>query len=603
MEQLTKGCVAKYNSGAKVENGVLQCFQVRKIEGKPGTQTRYKLTVSDGQFYMSAMLTTANNYLVEENKLGNGTILRVNEYLLQPIADQRKILILMQLNIIKTNAPRIGEPKSFSESAGAAAPQAAAAQAPVPGERQAQIRHTGTSAYSAAARGAPVQRSPSGIRYTSIGDLNPYISNWTIKGRITKKTNVKYSNAKNPNGRILKLEICDKDSSTIQATLFNEDCDKWQEFTQEGKVYAFSNGRVKMANKRFNNCTSDYEISLGRDANIEAVQDDMTHVQVPYKRVRISDLETMAIPATVDIIAIVKEASPCQDIQSKKGLPLTKRDLMLVDESEASIKITLWGDHAKMEDASFEGNPVILAKGISISEYSGRSLSTYRSSTLLLNPDFAPEASKLSAWWSTGGSSSSVTQLTEARTGRVRTIENRRSLSAVENERLGTNEEKPDWMDTKAYVTFVRSERYCYPSDPVSKKKLIKDEISQKWRNEQENKEYDQPVYRYILSLQIADETGSRWVTAYDDEATIMMKGFTAGQLKQLEESGGEKAVRVKLNELLTFRNFKYTLKCAADTYQDEQRTRISVQRVEQINYRSENAELIKALSQYATVA
>ena len=538
----------------------MQAVQVKKIEGKASSQVRYKLSVSDGEHYMQAMLTTQHNYLVDNGQLAGGSVIEIVEYIVQSMDKggvKKHILIIMQLKVINSSVPRIGQPRNIMEVASAAAaapapaPAAAAAAAPMPGGGPGPgAAPMGSSSYGK----APVQRAPANVRYTAIADLNPYISNWTIKGRVTMKKIQRYSNAKNPDGRILKLEICDKDKQTIQASLFNQDCDRWDPVVQEKKVYAFSQGRVKMANARYNNCSSQYEISLGRESNITEVHDDMSHIVIPYNRTRIDQLATVTLPNTVDVMGVVKSFQPCSEITSKKGMPLTKRDVVLVDETSTEIKMTLWGDHAKMADSSFENNPVLLGKGVSISDFSGRSLSTYRSSQIFFNPEFAEETAKISAWWSAGGATQATNQLTEARSGTKRTIENRKPLSAIADEQLGTNLEKADWVDTKVYINFQRAERFAYPSDPTTKKKLVKDDMTGKWRNERDNTEFAKPTWRYIMSLQVADDSGARWVTAYDEQATTMMGGFKADDLQQIFENGGESAVKAKMQEMMTFR-------------------------------------------------
>ena len=54
-----------------------------------------------------------------------------------------------------------------------------------------------------------------------------------------------------------------------------------------------------------------------------------------------------------------------------KGVQTSKRELTLVDRSNSSIRLTLWGKQAE----TYEGdgsNPVIAFKGVRVSEFQGK---------------------------------------------------------------------------------------------------------------------------------------------------------------------------------------------------------------------------------------
>lgn len=78
-----------------------------------------------------------------------------------------------------------------------------------------------------------------------------------------------------------------------------------------------------------------------------------------------------------DVIAIVKDVGPITEINSQKlNRTLQKRELTLVDESKASIALTLWGKQAESYDA--EDAPVVAFKGVKVGEFrGGLSLSVY----------------------------------------------------------------------------------------------------------------------------------------------------------------------------------------------------------------------------------
>lgn len=75
------------------------------------------------------------------------------------------------------------------------------------------------------------------------------------------------------------------------------------------------------------------------------------------------------------------------------GRQLKKRDLTVVDESNAAISLTLWGTQAEQFDSS--NAPTIAIKGARIGEYNGaKNISSISSTVLQIDPDIE-EAHKL----------------------------------------------------------------------------------------------------------------------------------------------------------------------------------------------------------------
>jgi replication factor A1 len=72
-----------------------------------------------------------------------------------------------------------------------------------------------------------------------------------------------------------------------------------------------------------------------------------------------------------DVCCIVKEVSEITDLVSKAGKPLKKRELTLVDLSEFSVRLTLWGKQAETYQA--DEHAVIAFKGLKVGDYGGES--------------------------------------------------------------------------------------------------------------------------------------------------------------------------------------------------------------------------------------
>ncbi|KAG6893212.1 Heat shock protein ssb1, partial [Termitomyces sp. T159_Od127] len=101
-----------------------------------------------------------------------------------------------------------------------------------------------------------------------IKSLSPYQNNWTIKARVTQKSEIrKWSNAKGE-GKLFSVTLMD-DTGEIRATGFNLAVDELYPTLEEGRVYFISKARVNRAKKEFSNLPNDYELKLERHTEVE----------------------------------------------------------------------------------------------------------------------------------------------------------------------------------------------------------------------------------------------------------------------------------------------------------------------------------------------
>lgn len=110
--------------------------------------------------------------------------------------------------------------------------------------------------------------------YTPIKCLNQFSTDWQLKARITKKYDIRQWSNKNGSGQILNIDIMDRDDTLIQATFFNEAATKYADILAENKVFLFSGGQVKIANKKFTSIKNDYSLTFDQNSEIKEVQED-----------------------------------------------------------------------------------------------------------------------------------------------------------------------------------------------------------------------------------------------------------------------------------------------------------------------------------------
>lgn len=245
----------------------------------------------------------------------------------------------------------------------------------------------------------------------------------------------------------------------------------------------------------------------------------------------------MPTGSQVDVIGVVKEYNDVQHIVAKTTQrQLTKRDLTLVDQSDWSIKVTLWGQLAENFDG--QGHPVVAFKGLRPSEYQGeKSVSSTSSTQMAMNPDI-PECHALRGWFDSIGRNAQPQSISasagkQSLAGQQR--DDRKLLAQIESEHLGRSD-KPDYFSVKATITFFRDKSLWYEACPGQdcNKKVTQD--GPNWRCEKCARSYNHCEYRYIMSMSVADSSGSVWLQCFNDVAEQIF-GKKAEELHQMQQN------------------------------------------------------------------
>lgn len=130
----------------------------------------------------------------------------------------------------------------------------------------------GNNAGAAAGRGGGAGASSSGQQHPiyPIEGLSPYQNKWTIKARITNKSDIRHWSNQKGEGKLFSCTLLD-DTGEIKMTGFNDAVDNFYNVLQEGKVYFISKARVGIAKKQFSNVNNEYEITLETQSEISLV--------------------------------------------------------------------------------------------------------------------------------------------------------------------------------------------------------------------------------------------------------------------------------------------------------------------------------------------
>lgn len=251
-----------------------------------------------------------------------------------------------------------------------------------------------------------------------ISEISSYVTQWKIRARITAKAPLRTFTKSNADksGKVFSVDLLDAQGGEIRASFFNDAADKFYNKLEKGKCYTLSKGGVRVANRQYNACNHRYELIFDRMGEVEEVVDDAKIDAVKFSFVPIRACRGRTTPCTVDLCGIITVAEKSYAFTSKDGKGLVKREITIADDTATTIAVTLWGDRAKQEDSSFQGNPVVCLKGVALKEWNGGlSGSLTTGGAMILNSSDCLEAKKAQQWWSQGGSSQELAALSAAR--------------------------------------------------------------------------------------------------------------------------------------------------------------------------------------------
>ncbi|EMR64968.1 hypothetical protein MGN70_008089 [Eutypa lata] len=585
---------------------ILQCLQIKPLAGQPAAgggaaqPDRYRVVLSDLRNYVQCMLATQANHVIHDNSLVRGCIVRVKSYQANSVKG-KNILIILDLEVATEFGvhDRIGEPQAFDANKPAAAANTTIGGSGFYGAKTESSAPVKSEPMSSRMGGAPANGGSNSTHGSkaiyAIETLSPYAHKWTIKARVSQKSDIKYWHKASGEGKLFSVNLLDE-SGEIKATAFNEQVDQFFDVLQEGQVYYISNPcRVSLAKKQFTNLANDYELAFERDTQIEKAEDQTSVPQVRFNFVsNIQELQTIEKDATVDIVGVLKEVGETSEITSKAtGKPYQKRELTLVDESHFSVRCTIWGQTANNFSAQPES--VVALKGVKVSDFGGRSLSLLSSGSMSVDPDIQ-EAHRLKGWYDSQGRGTNFAShnmsSVGAATGRT---DQTKTISQVKDEQLGM--ENTDYFTLKGTIVYIKQNTFAYPacSSEGCNKKVIENGDGT-WQCEKCDVAHPRPQYRYIMSVNVNDHTGELWLSCFDEVGRIVM-GRSADELMEIKENDEAQVSAAFEASNCTKLNFRCRAKL--DTYGDDQRIRYQVMSATPLDYAAEAAKLTELIKQF----
>ncbi|KAD3641738.1 hypothetical protein E3N88_30962 [Mikania micrantha] len=415
--KLTEGAISMICTGkgqpADVKP-VIQVLDIRNVQPQTASseiKERYRLLLSDGSFYQQGMLATQLNDLVRSQQLQRGSIVQLNEFVTNTIRD-RMIIIIIGVHVILSNCDIIGDAKQFIYTPGSEPstlkspepmqsinqptrnmgdPQNFTGSVPRPNfgvnspnyppkhENNAGLHSYATShaptmlsrppanSYTHPVQPThnqpppmymnrgPTAKNEAPPRIIPISALNPYQGRWTIKARVTAKTELRHYNNAKGEGKVFSFDLLDLDGGEIRTTCFNAVADQFYDQIEAGKVYFISKGNVKPAQKAFNHLKNDHEITLDYTSTIlPCLDDDCSIPQQQFHFRTIAEIENLDNNTILDIIGVVYSIRPSMSITRKNNTETLKRTLSLKDMSGRSVEVTFWGNFCNKEGQTLQ---------------------------------------------------------------------------------------------------------------------------------------------------------------------------------------------------------------------------------------------------------
>ncbi|XP_062223277.1 replication protein A 70 kDa DNA-binding subunit C-like [Phragmites australis] len=452
----------------------------------------------------------------------------------------------------------------------------------------------------------PAAGNESTTHIVPIASLNRYRQNkWTIKARVTAKTDLRYyTNSKGP-GKVFSFDLLDAQGGEIRATCFNLAVDQFYDLIEVDKVYLISRGNLKPAEKKYNHLNHEYEITL--DASISSVEicsgDDNSIPRQQFNFQQISEIENMDNDAMVDLLGVVTSVGPSDTIMKKNGTETQKRTLQLKDMSGRSVELTIWGNFCNVEGQQLQLqcdsglNPILALKGVRVNDFGGRSVGTISSTQLKMNPDF-PEAERLRQWYIIEGKTAACVPLSREMSNMGRG-DVRKTIAQINAENLGRSG-KPDWITIKAAISEVRTESFYYPACPLmfNKKPCNKKAIQNgdgMWHCERCDKIFENCEYRYLVTFRIQDHTGTTFVTAFQ-EAGEQIFGCPAQELFLIRNVNQDVALFTEIIEGVRWHQYLFKLRVREEVFNDEKHVKCSIVKAEKVDPLEESRILLGAI-------
>lgn len=555
---------------------IVQIFSLKKIDAKNDV-SRFHVSISDSKFYMKGIFSSQVSKSINVNL---NDIIKISDFLI--LEKNNVCFIYIKKAEIINSSERIGTPRNVTEILNQAKNQ------PNDMNKENEFKRLHTEKENNSLNSDNIGNTSNNIgnnvrnslnnenignnnskNFTPIAALNPFQAKWSIKGTVQKKSDLK--NFKKSDGKFFTFQLIDS-SGSIKVVAFTDASLIWFDKIEESAVIDISQSTIKMTNKQYNNCTSDYEVHLEKNSIINFLDELPIQKEIKYFKINevLHSRTESSKKGEINILGVIHEIYPPSTVISKATQKeLKKRDLILVDDT-GSVRITLWNESA---DLDLEESSILSITDIRSKEYNGIvSISTSFSSIIKIDPE-NENSYTLKGWYDKNKENIKIEK--------PKRTENYCFLEEIQN--IGT---------CIATVLFLREDNLFYKACADNCNKKVT-ETEDGYFCEKCNVTKKECSIRYLTTLHISDSTSQVWLNIFDDFGNSFF-GLPAESLKKMGEENPTELQNF-LKSLL-YKEYVIKIKRIEEVYNGELKIKWRGLSVQKVDYLEESRRMLKLL-------
>ena len=447
----------------------------------------------------------------------------------------------------------------------------------------------------------------------NLSEISTYSKNITIYVKIIKKCEIKtfMNRLTHKESKVLSFDIMDSKGFEMQANIYDNGLEKFNNILQVGEIYYIIGGYAKLADKKYTNIKSDYKLIFDANTQIFHIdkKDDKLFVEQGTEIngiVRFIDLIKYPKNSIIDCLAYVLETSSTTIKPSKNGNTIAIKKILLGDSSGIKCPMTLW---KKFTEIPIEKGNILLLKYIRVGEYNGICLTTIDDSNIIINPtEKFKDLDILKTIINSGVDENYFKFLKKEEYINQEIINNKQQNqnSKLEYEKLdfisdllnnlkdGSNYSANFNIKATVYEIFHSIKNYyCGCPNKSCRKKLSKNSEGE-WFCQACREKYIEPYYYYTVSLRIKDLTGEHFVDLFGDSVTTLF-GIKAEDYSKLVENNDIDQLN-KINDKVEFHNYYFSGKASIQKYNNRIKKQLFVYRFDKEDSEKESFGILNKL-------
>ncbi|XP_057834089.2 replication protein A 70 kDa DNA-binding subunit A-like [Cryptomeria japonica] len=158
-----------------------------------------------------------------------------------------------------------------------------------------------------------------------------------------------------------------------------------------------------------------------------------------------------------------------------------------------------------------------------------------------------------------------------------------------------SNSVQPFYCILKAMTQQIKSKSFCYQACPTQVngkpcKKRLDETEEVTWYSSKCNMTLSECNYRYILQKHLQDHKDTIWAIAFDEGATELMD-MPVETLYMLQFDDNAEKSTIEVIKNVTYNQFLLNLTCKNETYNNEERLKVTITKAKQLDFASESSD------------